>query len=232
MTTNDFNTVMVISTINSMYGQFPPEVRFFHTIECLQSVKKHIPNCRILFADNSNAHVKDEWRQEICKYAEIFYQVPHNLFSLSANMRVGTKSESEANMMYMALEMLKRSGMIGKRIFKISGRYKISDTFDYSIYERPELEGKYTFVVTPMASTEDNWMTKCTVMWLEQALISFAPENIDELQNIMFGALANMRRTGDCIEQVMFNYIPHEKIVPIQKAHIEGVKAEGGVVNH
>lgn len=232
-TDNDFYTVIVISTINSMYGQFPPEVRFQHTLESLRSIKNKIPNAKILFVDNSNAPVKDEWKKIIEDQVTVFHQVQHNLFSLTSNIRVGTKSESEANMLHTAFSLLRQHNLLGKRIFKISGRYKIADSFDITEYERPELENKYTFVVTPMASSEDNWISRKKVMWLEQALISFTPANLDEFQNLLYGALAHMRRTGDCIEETLFYYIPHENIVPIQKAHVYGIKAEGsGVVNH
>jgi hypothetical protein len=216
-----------------MYGQFSPEVRFQHTLESLKSIKNKIPNAKILFVDNSNMPIKDEWKKIIESQVEIFHQMQHNLFSLVANIRVGTKSESEANMLYTAFSLLKHYNLLGKRIFKISGRYKIADTFDITHYERPELENKYTFVVAPMASSEDNWITRKKVMWLEQALISFTPANVDEFQNILLGAIAHMRRTCDCIEETLFYYIPHENIVPIKKAHVYGLKAEGsGVVDH
>lgn len=233
MTANDFYTVIVISTIHSLYGQFSPETRFQHTLECLDSIDKNIPNAKILFVDNSCAPIPEEWKTVIKQRVTVFHQLQHNLLSLAANIRVETKSESEANMMYTALQLVKDYNLLGKRIFKISGRYKIQDSFDIREYERPELEGKYTFVVTPVNSTEDNWRTRKLVMWLEQALISFTPSNIDEFQNIFFGALGTMRRTGDCIEQTLFHYVPHDKIFPIQKAHVYGLKAEGtGVVDH
>jgi hypothetical protein len=230
---DDFYTVMVISTINSMYGSFSPEERFQHTLKCIESVKEKIPGAKTLFVDNSNGNVKDEWRQIIAKQVEVAYFIPHNLFSLQANMSVRYKSQSEANMLYEGLEMLKQSNMIGKRIFKISGRYQIADTFDIKEYENPEMEGKFTFVPTQMASWEDDPSIMKKTMWFEQALISFQEEHISLFQRQLFGMLAHMNRTGDCIEETMFYYIPHEKVFPIQKAHVTGVKAQDrGVVSH
>lgn len=230
---NDYYTVIMISTINSLYGVFPPEVRFQHTLESIESVRRHIPNAKIVFVDNSNEPIKAEWVKMLEDRVEVFHQVRHNLFSYIANIRVATKSESEANMMFEAFNVVRRHKLFGKRIFKISGRYKISDTFNIKDYEDPKFTDKYAFVVTQMSSSEDNWMTSRRAMWLEQALISFSPANLDEFQNVLFGALGHMRRTFDCIEETLFYYIPHEKIVAIDKAHIEGLKAEGnGVVSH
>lgn len=233
MNTDDFYTVIIVSTINSMYGVFSPDIRFEHTMEALDSVIRKIPNAKILFIDNSNAPVKDEWRQQIENKVSLFHQMEHNLFSLMANVKVQTKSESEANMLYTAFNILKKHNLIGKRIFKTSGRYKITDDFDIAEYERPELENKYTFVVTSMASIDLNWLPARNTMWLEQALISFDSSKLDEFQRVLMSAIGHMKRTGDCIEETLFYYIPHEKIVPIQKAHVTGIKAEGnGVVNH
>lgn len=230
---NDFYTVIVISTINSMYGQFSPEIRFQHTLESLRSIKNKIPNVKILFVDNSNAPVNDEWKKIIEDQVTVFHQIQHNLFSLSANIRVDTKSESEANMLYTALGLLKTHNLLGKRIFKISGRYKIADTFDIKEYDSPRMKDKYTFVVTQMASSDDNWITQCKAMWFEQALISFTPANVDQFQHQLLGAISHMRRSQDCIEETLFKYIPHENVATIDKAHVVGLKADGkGVVNH
>lgn len=230
---SDFYTVIIISTINSLYGSYSPTERFSHTLECIESIKRNIPNAKILFVDNSNEPVKEEWRTEIQKSVEIFYQIPHNLFSLQANMNKITKSQSEANMLFMALDILRKTNMIGKRIFKISGRYKLLDTFDIHEYENPEMEGKFTFVTTAMLFSKDNWFSKKKVMWHEQAFISFTKENIDEFQHQLFGMLEHMNRTGDCIEETMVPYIPEGNIFSIKRAHVTGSKAEDReVVNH
>lgn len=210
-----------------MYGVFSPEVRFQHTLESLESIKEKIPNSKILFIDNSNMPIKPEWVKIISSKVEVFHQMQHNLFSLCANITVNTKSESEANMLYTAFDLIKKHDMIGKRIFKISGRYKITKDFDILEYDHPAMDDKYTFVVTPMAASTDNFKTQKNTMWLEQALISFTSSNLEEFQNILFPAIGHMRRTGDCIEETLFFYIPHEKIFPLQRAYVTGLKAEG-----
>lgn len=230
---NDFYTVLVISTIHSLYGSFSPEVRLQHTLECLESIHKKIPNVKILFVDNSSMPIPEEYAKLIKERVTVFHQLEHNLFSLVANRNVGTKSESEANMMYTALGLLKKHNLLGKRIFKISGRYKISDSFDISEYENPEMKDKYTFVVRSYVSSDDNYVTRRKTMWLEQALVSFAPSLVDEYRSVMPSALGHMRRTGECIEETLFYYIPHENIFPVEKAHVEGMKAEDREkVNH
>lgn len=233
MNIGNFYTVIVISTVNSLYGSFSPETRFQHTMESIRSVRKNIPNCKILFVDNSNEPIKDEWRKVIESEVEVFHQIQHNLFSLVSNIKNEFKSESEANMLHTALGLLKKHDLIGKRIFKISGRYKITDSFDIREYDNPETANKYTFVITQMAGSEDNWITKRTAMWFEQALISFTPYNINEFEHLLLGVMAHMRRTKDCIEETLFEYIPHENVARITKAHVFGLKADGhGVVNH
>lgn len=230
---SDYYTVIMISTINSLYGKIAAQERFEQTLEAIESVHRHILGAKIVFVDNSNVPINDEWKHEIEKRVEVFHQVQHNILSYYANMTVARKSESEINMLFEALNVVRKHNLYGKRIFKISGRYRIEDTFDIQEYENPDMIGKFTFAHTTMASSEDNWMTQKITHWFEQALISFCPENMDFLQNQLFGVLAHHRRTGDCIEETMFLYIPHEIVHVIPKAHISGIKAESlGVEKH
>lgn len=220
-------TFLMISTINSTYGTIDLDTRFQQTLEAIDSVNRKVPGCKILFVDNSNITIKDEWRQIIESKVTVFHQLEHNLFSLVNNIHK-MKSASETNMMFRAFDLLRQHNLLGKRIFKLSGRYKLADSFDISFYDNPAFDNKYTFLVKQWASTYDNWLTKRMVMRLETALISFTPFLIDEFQSVLPGVLWQTLKTDDCIEEALFEYIPHDKIAPLNVVHVEGFKAEGG----
>lgn len=226
---NDHYTFLFISTINSLYGNIDLDTRFQQTLEAIDSVNRKVPGCKILFVDNSNIPVKDEWRKIIESKVTVFHQLEHNLFSLIGNIHK-MKSPSEVNMMHRAFDLLKEHNLLNKRVFKISGRYRLADSFDIKNYEQIDLTGKYTFLVKQWASTYDNWLTERRVMRLETALVSFCPSLIDEFQKVMFGVLYQTLKTDDCIEEALFEYIPHEKVIPLDVVHVEGFKAEGGFV--
>lgn len=220
-------TFLFISTINSTYGTLNHQTRFEQTLSAIDSVRNKVPGCRILFVDNSNEPVPADWKAEIDKRVTAFHQMDHNLFSFVANTQK-LKSASETNMMNYAFDLLREHNFIScERIFKLSGRYRLADSFDISFYDNPMFKEKYTFSVKQWLSTYDNWYTKRRVMRLETALFSFTPSLLDEFQSILPGVLWQTLKTDDCIEEALFEYLPHEKIVPVNTVHVEGFKAEG-----
>jgi hypothetical protein len=223
--TSDY-TFFVTSTINSTYGKIDPIDRMSDTAMSLAIIRKMVPDARILLVDNSNEPVQAQWRSILVNQEVDFVQLPHNLFSLVANEQK-LKSASEANLMFMAFNILRARYADSKRIFKISGRYRLSDTFDVHAYDGPEFEDKYTFVVQQFASTYDNWKTQRRVMRLETGLISFTPSLIDEFQAMLSSVIWQCLSSDACIEEALFQHVPHQNIVPLDKAHVEGNKAEG-----
>lgn len=224
---NDFYTFMIIGTINCTYGIFDPETRFQHTMEAIDSVKRKVPDARILLIDNSNEPLPDNWKKIISGKVTVFHQIEHNLFSLVANLDQ-KKSPAETNMMWEGFRLLKKHNLVGKRIFKLSGRYRVSDSFDITEYEKPEYHGKYTFAPIPISYTLDDWKNRRQVMWLQTGLISFTPNLIDEFQNMMISVLRHFDiDRGLCIEESLFQHVPHEKIAPVEREHAEGIKADG-----
>lgn len=216
----------VCSTINSTYGTLNVEQRFADTLNCIRSIEQYAPGQRILVVDNSN---ELDWKYQAAMEDRVdrFYRLEHNLFSIMANKQKA-KSASEANLMHHALNILGAHYRDCKRIFKISGRYNITDGFDPTAYDGPEFHNKYTFVPQQYVSTFDNWQTQRRVMRLETGLISFPPSLIDELQAMMGSVLWHCLTCPDtCIEESLFQHVPHDKIVPIAKAHVAGNKAEG-----
>ena len=229
---NDFYTFIVISTVNSLYGKIDHKTRFTETIEAIESIRRKVPDAKILFVDNSNIPIKDEWRKEIESRVTVFHQIVHNLFSKYANI-YKLKSESEVNMMNVAFDLLRKHNLIGKRIFKLSGRYNITDGFDIDLYDDPVFVGKYSFPVTQMASTYNDWNTRRVVMWVQTGLISFDPILLDEFQNMLSSVMRFLHENESCIEEAFFQFIPHDKVVPLEFAHVQGFKAEGdGLVRY
>lgn len=216
------DTVLVIGTINSLYGQFSPAIRFGQTMAAIDSAKAKIPGAKIVYVDNSNEPINAAWRKIIESKVDLFHQLEHNLFSDLANRR-GSKSPSEANMLYMGMELLREQGLLGRRIFKLSGRYAITDEFDIKDYDRPELEGKYTFAANPCTLYDENMGFRRTVMFLEQDLMSWPSSLHDHLQSLLLGVLDHLINSNATIEETMFEFVPHHMIVPVKPGQAAGV---------
>ena len=227
---NDFYTVLIIGTIHSEYGTIHPNERFLQTLEAINSVRTHIPNSKIFYIDNSNTPLHEDIKNILQQNVDVFRQMEHNLFSRLANhQHVRDKSPAECNLMDYALQVIKdHPDFIGKRIFKLSGRYKISDSFDLSFYDNPALKGKYTLLPRMWATSLDGFDTVRHNTHFETALISFDSELLDEFKKIHQGMLLLLQKwPGTCIEEAMYQSVPHEKVFPIEKQHVEGIKADG-----
>ena len=224
---SDFYTFMIIGTINCTYGIFPPDQRFRQTMEAINSVKKKVPDAKILLIDNSIEPLPQHWVDVLKDSVTVFHQLKHNLFSIVAN-EDRKKSPSEVNMMWEGFNLLREHNLLGKRIFKLSGRYKVSDTFDIKEFENPDMEGKYTFSVIEVETTHDGWKNRRRVMWCNTGLISFTPDLLNEFQNMMGSILRHFDLDREMvIEASLFQHVPHNKIFAVAKEHAEGLKADG-----
>ena len=67
-----------------------------------------------------------------------------------------------------------KSDLIGKRVFKLSGRYRLAESFDISFYDNPDLAGKYAFKINEWDVSTDNFRTdRRRVVYFETRLYSF-----------------------------------------------------------
>jgi hypothetical protein len=220
----------ICSTLNSPYGGIPEASRFADTVECISSIKAAVPDARILLVDNSSSFVDHHTPEMMRRLVTQYVQLEHNLFSLNANEHK-LKSASEANLMWTALNIL-LNPIYGytncKRIFKISGRYKLNEDFDINFYKDPQFNDKYAFVPMQFASTYDNWKSQRRVMRLETGLVSWSPSLTKEFRDMMGSVMWQCLTNDNCIEEALFNHVPHEKIVPLTRVGVQGNKAETG----
>lgn len=217
----------VCSTLNSSYGQLDESKRTFDTFNCIGSIKDRVPDARILVVDNSSIEPHPGNVADIKKIVTEYVQIRHNLFSLNAN-RHKLKSASECNLMWEALDILAQRYSDCKRIFKISGRYKLNDDFNINFYDDQDLKGKYVFVPMEFKSTYDDWQTERRIMRLETGLVSWCPSLTTEFKNMMGSVMWQCLTNDNCIEEALFNHIPHSKIRPKVCVGVEGTKSDTG----
>lgn len=224
---SDFYTFMIIGTINCTYGIFSPDQRFRQTMEAINSVIKKVPDAKILLIDNSIEPLPEDWVNLIKEKVTVFHQMKHNLFSIVAN-EDRKKSPAEVNMMWEGFNLLREHKLLGKRVFKLSGRYKVSETFNINEFENPEMIGKYTFTPLEVETTHDGWKNRRRIMWLQTGLISFDSILLDEFQSMMSSIMRHFDLDREMvIETSLFQHVPHSKIFAVPKEHAEGFKADG-----
>lgn len=218
------NLVLVIGTIGSTYGQLSPVDRAIHTKHSIDSARSKIPGCYVVYADNSIGTIPDGILKDLG--ADFTYTIEPNVFTKTANLSQW-KSASECYMMHEVLSVIKNQSLIPtKRMFKLGGRYSLTSEFDIKEYDKAIYNGKYALLPMQFASTYDNWANSRRVMRFETGQFSWCPSLLDHLIKVHEGMLHPLLKTDRCIEETMFEFIPHELVVPLTKAHVTGIKAE------
>lgn len=227
---NDFYTFIVTSTLNTVHGVIDPQDRFNQTIESLESIRRHVPNSRIIFSDNSTVPLTTEQIEFFKTKADYVRTVDHNLFTLVANQYGYYKGPAEIYMMREVLDFIERENLIGKRIFKLSGRYKISDTFDIKEYDQSNKINRYCFRINPWDVSDDNWKTRRTIIHFEGRLWSFCSSLYKQFKiELLPKILDCMLYNNLSMEQAFFYCIPHDKVFELNWAHVEGYTANDNV---
>jgi hypothetical protein len=225
---NDFYTFVVLSTINTDHGPVDGKKRFDELQETFKSIHKKVSDVRIIYIDNSIVPLTQEQVDTINPQVDVFVQMEHNLFTRLAN-KIHSKGVGEIYMMELALRIMKEKGLIGKRIFKLTGRYRLTDTFDITEYEKEYWQNMYCFKVNEWDVTLDQWKTRERVIYFETRLWSMDASLFDEYYNLIPQMFDFIMLQKHNIEIGHFYNIPHQKVIDPDVMHIEGIAGDTGV---
>lgn len=231
---NDFYTFIVTSTIYCTFGAFSPEQRYEQTLETIQSIRDKVPNAKIIFTDNSSLPLPDDVVENLKSKVDLYLNIDHNIFTRFAN-NIKSKGIGEAFQWYELIKAIKNNNMVGKRIFKLTGRYKLAEGFNIEEYENPKYEGKYTFRINPweVSSPTGQWEGNRLVWYFETRLYSFCHTLLDNytevLEKVFHTMLTNYGQPMCNFEMCHWHFIPHDKVIEMKPNYVEGLNAENGV---
>ncbi len=213
---------IVTSTLNPTIGVVDAATRVSQTREGILSIRENASDSTILFIDNSPGDVGDKIQQEISDIVDIVVPLDGDPVAglLSKN---GLKSLAETHMLLKALKYVADAGLATQltRIFKLSGRYRLSPGFDINTYQQGCLRGKYVFLRRIQSWYDPTTYVFSTRLW------SFDTELIDETTQLFFNTLLDC--TVD-IEHSFYKYINKTKVVEFDRIHCEGIVASTGVM--
>lgn len=138
------NLVLITSVINVSnnplsYSKsrsiFNANDRFEQTKKTIQSIKNKIPNCKILIVECSN--LSSEYEEYLIDESDYFLNLySNNNIQNLCNSK--SKSIGEGIMTINAFKYINELNLSYKYLYKISGRYWLSDSFDYNIFNNNE----------------------------------------------------------------------------------------------
>jgi hypothetical protein len=213
------NVFIVTSALLTQAGVFNTMQRFNDTLDTLKSIREKDPTAMIFLADISVAPLGgmiDEL-QEYCKV--VSFNDHHAVKMFSSH---GMKSHGETVILMEMLNFIKRQGIVCDRIFKLSGRYVLDDSFDISYYT--DKQGHYVF-----KRRNETWMnpvvsgaTHC----LDTRLFSLCSSLADDYFNILQKNLSVLGQLDT--EHVHFLHIPKDKLVEVDRVYCTGMIARTG----
>lgn len=225
---NNFYTFLVTSTINSNGVIVDSDKRLQETIKTIDSIHNKVDNVKIIFIDNSIEPLTEEQIELIKPKVDIFHTLDHTLVSLFFN-KIYSKGMGEIYLMYELIKLMERNDLVGKRIFKLSGRYNLADSFDITQYENTELHNKYVCRINEWDVFKNNEFSE-RVFYFETRLWSFCSSLLDEYKSSLLNIFHYMVTVEQGnIEKSYLKLIDHDKIVVFKPIHVEGYNGENGI---
>jgi hypothetical protein len=117
---------------------FDHQQRFEQTKKTIQSVKEKIPNSKILLVECSDfSHEEMNYFSNNCDYILNLYNKPE----IRDNIYSPSKSLGEGTMTYCAINYILDNNINSgfNNFIKISGRYWLSNNFDYNIFNNNDI---------------------------------------------------------------------------------------------
>jgi hypothetical protein len=221
----NFNTWLVTSTINTKFSVWSPKQRLDQTVNTLKSIKDKDPTSKIIFVDNSIDPLNTTQRNQLQPFVTLFHQCKHNVFSIVCNTTDFNKGAGEILMTEVGLDLAQTNNLMGKRLFKMCGRYILSYKFDVSVYETPLWHEKYVYKNTYWEYESQN--EKTVKQFLETKLWSMCNTLVPEYKSLLPAILEYMLRNKENIEVATNALLPMEKRAIVDSLHVYGWYATG-----
>jgi len=240
------NIVLLTSAVYSNYGIYKPAERIQQTLETAKSAKKYIPGAVIILVDNSKVDVQNDTSDEFEELIDLVdYYIDNSddddikyFHNNVTNYDIG-KNAMEAMGMLKALNYIAGDQDLiaevkeSDRLFKLSGRYQVTDKFDINKFDNADTKGKYVF-----KKAQPNWINPAdtgTNTLLQTRLWSFTPDLFNDTVKLYSDIIATMIplfNQGKYIdnEHAMAKFIPKDKLVELETVGLQGNIAPNGMM--
>lgn len=228
---------MVTSAINTKFGMFESDVRLTQTKETIDSIKKHVPDAKIILLEMSAIPLTDDQKNTLISMVDNFLDFTSDpavidLFHSTDNWDV-VKNVTEVMCFMQALDKLKNSdAFVGiDRVFKLSGRYHLNENFNIEYYKNYSV--KSHIVVKKSYESQFSFnLTKVKRQFMSR-LWSWPIGLLDEVIDVYRQGLIYMQeRILDSgyvdIEHVLYKFLDHQKIIEKDSIGVQGFLGPNG----
>jgi len=191
------NTPLSYTPTRSIYTR---EERYEQTKNTIESVKR-IPNKKIIMIECSDLSEEEEtyFKNNVDIFINLYRT---NNQGLVNNIHSASKSLGEGTMTIVALNYLFQNKIDFKYLFKLSGRYALTDKFNYEIYDNNNILAQYycdNFYASTILYKLPYDVTKLWLIFLNNSMELFLRcEGYERIFSLFLSTIKPNDRVIDC----------------------------------
>ena len=229
--------VLVTSAANAKFSVYSPEERVEQTIKTIESVRQYIPNAFICMTDCSIPGVSDEIKSQLVSQVDRFIDLSKdptvNWIANNITHQDTVKNLTELVVVGKFFKLAEEKKWFDDydRVFKVSGRYWLTDKFDITRYEQQDAIGKYV-VSKKMLSQFPNNVTLQSLQYMLR-VYSFDAKLLTDFVarlDVMTKHMQDRVNAGGYIdiEHLFCKFLPKDLTLEIARTGVAGNVAPNG----
>lgn len=145
---------------------YTPDERFNQTLDTIKSIRTYFPSAKILLVESSE--IPEEFTKTLIEKTDYFLNINNDEYARKACLESNMKGYGEGVQTRFAIEYIVQHTISFNRLFKISGRYFLTDKFKLENFSTD----KFTF--KRRVDTHDGRVVISTVLYsVPQTLLEY-----------------------------------------------------------
>jgi len=229
--------IILTSALNTKFGVHSNQQRLQQTLDSIYSIRQHAPAAKIAIVEMGGIPPTTDQINQLQTQVDYYYNYSDDdsvqgIFHSTDNWDI-VKNTTEVLIFGRLLETLLKDGTVDQfdRIFKMSGRYQLTENFDPAYYDTvPD-----RIVVLNRKPSQFNPQVTGGITTQYMSRLWSWPADITEqiLDSYNTGFLAMADRLGEGgyfdIEHMLFKYLPADLITEIPRMGLRGLLGPNGI---
>jgi hypothetical protein len=229
--------VFITSAANAKFSKYSPAERVEQTLKTIESVRKYIPNAVICMTDCSvpgiDQATQDALTADVDNFVNLSKDPNVNWIQQNIQHQDTVKNLTELVVVSKFFKIAAEHKWFDDcdRVFKVSGRYWLTDKFDITRYEQDDAKGKYVVSKKmlsqfPKSVTEQTLQYMLRVYSLDTALMT----DFSSRLSVMTSFMQERVNAGGYIdiEHLFCKFLPKELTLEIARTGVAGNIAPNG----
>ena len=229
--------VLITSAANAKFSKYTPAERVEQTLKTIESVKQYIPNAVICMTDCSIPGIDEETQKLLSDKVDNFINLSKdptvNWITNNITHQDTVKNLTELVVVSKFFNIAKNQKWFNDcdRIFKVSGRYWLTEKFDITRYEQEDAKGKYVVSKKMLSQFKFDYVGQSLQYMLR--VYSFDAALLEDFitrLSIMTNFMQEKVNAGGYIdiEHLFCKFLPKDLTLEIARTGVAGYVAPNG----